>query len=219
MICLRSRPAQMTRPPVIFGHAHLEALLNHISLPMFLLNQDRILVYANSVGHEQLVDGKFVYRKSGRLHIRGDENCIHGFESAVLAASEGKCSSGDQFSTMTLGEERETKASVTIVPISNPLEHDRFVAVILTAQEPEESDVILRLQQTLRLTPAEARIAFLICRGNRPRTIAHHLSVSVNTVKSHLASVLGKTGCSNQADLCVLAGQLLTPVRMNSKTV
>jgi DNA-binding CsgD family transcriptional regulator len=218
MICLRNRPVQLVRPYANIGHAHLEALLNHISLPMFVLNRDRMLVYANAVGHEQLDDASFVFLKSGRLQIRGDERSILSFEAAVLATSHGKCNPSDQFCTMSLGEHGNTKASVTIVPILNAQEDDHFVAIILTAQEPEEADVILRLQQTLGLTPAEARIAFLICKGGRPRNIANRLSVSVNTVKSHLAHVLSKTGCSNQAALCVLAGQLLTPIRVTSKT-
>jgi DNA-binding CsgD family transcriptional regulator len=218
MICLRNRPTQIVRPHANIGHAHLEALLNHISLPMFVLHQDRMLVYANAVGHEQLDDANFVYLKSGRLQIRGDERSIHGFETAVLATSHGKCYPRDHFRTMSLGEHGNTKASVTIVPILNAQEEDRFVAIILTAQEPEEADVILRLQQTLGLTPAEARVAFLICKGGRPRNIANRLSVSVNTVKSHLAHVLSKTGCSNQAALCVLAGQLLTPIRVTAKS-
>jgi DNA-binding CsgD family transcriptional regulator len=217
MICLRSRPAHIVRPQANIGHTHLTALLNHISLPMFLLNEERLLVYANATGHEQLNQANFVYLKSGRLQIRSDEHSIRGFEAAVLAAAEGKDHSGDKICTMSLGEHRKTKASVTIVPISGVEETDSLVAIILTAQEPEESEVILRLQMTLDLTPAEARIAFLICRGGRPKSIADHLSVSVNTVKSHLASVLSKTGCSNQAALCVLAGQLLTPIRATSK--
>jgi DNA-binding CsgD family transcriptional regulator len=218
MICLRNRPAPIVRPSANIGHAHLEALLNHISLPMFVLNQDRMLVYANSVGHEQLDNASFVYLKFGRLQIRGDERSILDFESAVLASSRGKCHNSEHFCTMSLGEQRNTKASVTVVPLFNTQDDDRFVAIILTAQEPDEGDVILRLQQTLGLTPAEARVAFLICRGSRPQNIADHLSVSVNTVKSHLARVLSKTGCSNQAALCVLAGQLLTPIRAASKS-
>jgi DNA-binding CsgD family transcriptional regulator len=218
MISLRNRPAQIVRPHGDIGHAHLEALLNHVSLPMFVLSQDRTLVYANAAGYERLDDASFVLLTSGRLQIRGDERCILGFEAAVLAISQGKCCPSDHFFTMSLGEHRNTKASVTVVQILSGQQDDRFVGVILTAQEPEEGDVILRLQQTLGLTPAEARVAFLICRGGRPKNIADLLSVSVNTVKSHLAHVLSKTGCSNQAALCVLAGQLLTPIRMTSKT-
>ena len=218
MICLRNRPAQIVQPQANVGYAHLEALLNYISLPMFVLNQDRMLVYANTVGHEQLEDASFVYLKLGRLQLRGDKRCILDFEAAVLTTGQSKCSPSDHFCTMSLGEHKNTKASVTIVPLLCAQEDDRFVAIILTAQEPEAGDVILRLQQTLALTPAEARIAFLICSGRRPRNIANHLSVSVNTVKSHLARVLSKTGCSNQAALCVLAGQLLTPIRVTSKS-
>jgi DNA-binding CsgD family transcriptional regulator len=218
MICLHNRPRQIARSPVRIGHAQLEALLDHISLPMFLLNRHRMLVYANAVGHEQLVDKSYVYIKCGRFQIHGDERCILDFEAAVLATSQGLSSTRDHFSTLSHGEDGNTRASVTIVPIPNDQEDDYFVAIILTAQESEESDVILRLQQTLGLTPAEARIAFLICKGRRPRTIADDLSFSVNTVKSHLARVLSKTGCSNQAALCVLAGQLLTPIRAASKT-
>ena len=218
MICLRIRPTQIVQPHSNIDYAHLDALLNYISLPMFVLNQERMLVYANAVGYEQLDDASFVYLKSGRLQIRGDERSILGYEAAIFATSHGKCNPSDNFCAMSLGQHGNTMASLTIVPILNIQENDHFVAIILTAQAPEEAGAILRLQQTLGLTPAEARIAFLICKGGRPRNIASRLSVSINTVKSHLAHVLSKTGCSNQAALCVLAGQLLTPIRVTSKS-
>jgi DNA-binding CsgD family transcriptional regulator len=87
-----------------------------------------------------------------------------------------------------------------------------LAAVVFAAHDMPEVETILRLRQTFNFTPAEARVAYFICAGKRPKHIADFIQVSVNTVKSHLASIFSKTGCTDQAAFCLLAKQLLTPV-------
>ena len=66
------------------------------------------------------------------------------------------------------------------------------------------------LQGLFDLTPAEARVAGAIGRGEVPADIAAAARLSVVTVRNQVAAVLAKTGLSRQADLVgLLAGQAL----------
>ena len=68
-------------------------------------------------------------------------------------------------------------------------------------EDAEDAPSIALLQHSYGLTPAEARLAQLILEGKSPGHVALRLRVSVATVRSHLSSVLRKTGASKQSDL------------------
>jgi DNA-binding CsgD family transcriptional regulator/PAS domain-containing protein len=61
------------------------------------------------------------------------------------------------------------------------------------------------------LTPAEAQVAVKVAAGHSVKDIARLGGVAVTTVRTHLASVLAKTGCSRQANLVGVLSAL--PVR------
>jgi DNA-binding CsgD family transcriptional regulator len=65
------------------------------------------------------------------------------------------------------------------------------------------------LRSHFRLTPREATIAKLLCLGYAPSGLAERLSLSMNTVRTHLKSIFSKTQTHRQADLVRL---LLTTV-------
>jgi len=56
-----------------------------------------------------------------------------------------------------------------------------------------------------RLTPSEARILGLLCRGSANKEIAEALRISVHTVERHLANLYGKIGARNRADAAAFA--------------
>ena len=58
------------------------------------------------------------------------------------------------------------------------------------------------------LTPAEARIASGIARGDTPEALATDGDVAISTVRSQIRRVLEKTGCSRQADLAALLARI-----------
>jgi DNA-binding CsgD family transcriptional regulator len=71
-----------------------------------------------------------------------------------------------------------------------------------------------RLRHSFGLTAREATIATLICLGYGPSQLAKRLSLSTNTVRSHLKRVFFKTQTHRQADLVRL---LLTTVFADSE--
>lgn len=65
------------------------------------------------------------------------------------------------------------------------------------------------LRHHFRLTEREATIAKLLCLGYAPSNLAVRLSLSTNTVRTHLKSIFSKTRTHRQVDLVRL---LLTTV-------
>jgi DNA-binding CsgD family transcriptional regulator len=64
------------------------------------------------------------------------------------------------------------------------------------------------LQALFGLTPAESRLALLLCDGHAPPKIADLIGVSTNTLKTQLSSIYRKTGTSRQSQLVRLLGNL-----------
>ena len=56
-----------------------------------------------------------------------------------------------------------------------------------------------------RLSERERQIAALVARGMKNKDIGRELSISENTVKSHLQSVFNKTGARDRLELAVIA--------------
>lgn len=63
------------------------------------------------------------------------------------------------------------------------------------------SDIIAAL---FDLTPAEARVARAVAKGQSPGAVAGELKISAETVRSHLKRVFSKTGVSRQSELAAL---------------
>jgi DNA-binding CsgD family transcriptional regulator len=61
-----------------------------------------------------------------------------------------------------------------------------------------------RLRDAYGLTAAEAGVAQLLLRGAGMPEIASELHISVETARTHLRRVLGKTGVHRQSDLILL---------------
>lgn len=78
---------------------------------------------------------------------------------------------------------------------------DAVVALVLRAPELRQDRVVTHLQDRFGLTQAEARVAIEIARGDGRHAAAARLGLSVNTVRTHLNSIFGKTGVSRQAEL------------------
>ena len=64
-----------------------------------------------------------------------------------------------------------------------------------------------------KLTPAEARIALGIARGNALSVIAEAHGISVATARTQLKSVFAKTGTHRQAQLAALMAGMIGPPR------
>ena len=65
------------------------------------------------------------------------------------------------------------------------------------------------ISKELRLTPAEARVYELLIRGLQNKHIAHKLGISQSMVKTHVTSILRKTGATNRTEAVIVFMQHL----------
>ena len=68
----------------------------------------------------------------------------------------------------------------------------------------EEGRAVERVD-VVELSPRESEVLGLVGEGLGNQEIADHLHLGVSTVKSHVASLLAKTGCNNRVRLAVWA--------------
>lgn len=64
------------------------------------------------------------------------------------------------------------------------------------------------LTQLFELSPREAEVLNLLCRGHSLESLAQVLRMSANTAKVHLQAIFGKTRTRRQADLLQLCAQI-----------
>ncbi len=76
-------------------------------------------------------------------------------------------------------------------------------AVLVTLADTRPDDALLsaQLTESFALTQAEIRVALALLNGASPRHAAAMFGVSLNTVRSQMASIFGKTGTAGQAEL------------------
>jgi len=105
---------------------------------------------------------------------------------------------------------REDKRDLVLhaVPIGdNPDAGARTVLILVDLSfNPEPAPEVL--EKMFGLTPAEARTAIQITRGETPADIAQGCGVSIATVRSQLASVFAKTQTGRQAELVALLARV-----------
>lgn len=84
---------------------------------------------------------------------------------------------------------------------------DQCCAIVLAREARAPGICAQALQQLFALTPAEAQIGQALAQGAGIDAIAAASGVSVNTVKTHLHHIYGKTGAARQGELIALLHQ------------
>ena len=94
------------------------------------------------------------------------------------------------------------------VVIDGTAETDAHTVLILVDLDGSPLPSPAALQTMFGLTAAEAQLALAIARGETPAGVARTRGVALATVRSQLASVLGKTQTRRQAELVALLARV-----------
>jgi DNA-binding CsgD family transcriptional regulator/PAS domain-containing protein len=123
--------------------------------------------------------------------------------SGAVAAGKGNgLSSGG--STLIARKGDRAPLQLTASPFRAPLVLGKpAVAALVFVSDPEavppSRSAVMRA--LYGLTPAEIRVAALLLQGTEIRELADRLGITLETGRLHVKRILGKTGCSRQADL------------------
>jgi DNA-binding CsgD family transcriptional regulator len=86
--------------------------------------------------------------------------------------------------------------------------HDRAAMLLIIDSQQARCGLEQRLTALFGLTPAEARVACEVGKGEHPNDVANRLGVMPSTVRTHLHHVFAKTATRRQAELMGLIAQL-----------
>jgi DNA-binding CsgD family transcriptional regulator len=178
--------------------------LERVGLPAAVLSRHgRLLVGNNLVG--AMIPSVLQDRRE-RIHF-SSFNADRRLEEIVGAGPEA---GGASIPIAATGG--EPPMILHVLPIAGAA-HDIFYAsswllliTVIAKPGPTTSHTVGTL---FDLTPAEARVATIFVEGKSPQEIAEGLGTSVETVRTHMKSILLKTGTHRQAELMRLLGGIV----------
>ena len=189
--------------PRILGEAAVAAL-DHSTQGLFILDGAGRLLHANRAAERILARRRGMGLLGGRL-TGPNAGASRTLEALIRAAASVDPAVRAGGSMALPSADGRAPLSVTVAP----LHADRWpmfnggpsVLACVTDLEADLDVSETRMRDLFALTAAEARVARGLLRGERPRQVAEASGVSVTTVRSQLASIFGKTGAADQAEL------------------
>lgn len=192
-------------------------VLDGLSTGVFLTGEDGRVMHANDAGRALLAEGEGIYLSGGRL-------AAHQPEARQVLGMLGAGRSNDAVSRRPGGTDIALRSrqgehyAAHLLPLESGNRRDlaspfRAVNAVFVHKAklapPSGVECIARHH---RLTPTELRVLIAIVDAGSVPLAAEALGVAESTVKTHLASLYGKTGTSRQADLVKLVAGYASPL-------
>jgi DNA-binding CsgD family transcriptional regulator len=185
----------------------LEAL-DQLAAGVLILDSGAHVLFANTAAQEIAAPQDVLVLTDGTVRCRQRE------QSDILRRLVGSAIAGGPGGLLLLNaSSRRLPVSMLVAPLVGTL------AVSLAAQglqgaaaiflsDPERHAATLseHLQGLYKLSPTEARVAWLIARSDSIRDAANSLGVAPETVRTHLKHIYAKTGVNRQSALAYLMG-------------
>ncbi len=187
-------------------HAAVEGL-DRVGLAVAVVEPDGAVIYANSEAERLLRDGDAIKTVGGRLAVNTRDAAVR--LNAMVRTAAGVAAAGEAAGRTSLAIPRGERLPLTVLvaPFCLP-RHAIGIhasAAVLFIRDPETPTLsTIALQELFGLTAAEAAIAAVLADGKSAEEIAGSNRISLHTVRTHLKSILGKTGTARQAELVVL---------------
>jgi DNA-binding CsgD family transcriptional regulator len=196
----------------------LVGTLDNIAIGIVIVAEQGRIMHANHAAREML---------AAKSPIMALGNCLCALQSertkelrqAIATAQTDPASISPSGIGVPLIDKSMNAATAHVLALvsptnqAQPLNMQAPVAVFVTPPSivpPIETGAVARL---FKLTPAEARLLAQLVSGASLAEAALNLGIAEATARTHRNHVFTKTGVSRRADLIVLVGRLLPPIR------
>lgn len=185
----------------------ITAMLDRLAAPTFAVTTQGLVVFANRAAEELLAAGTTFKVQAMRL-TSNDDRLSAGLKAAIRRA----CNSPATGSAFMAGAQGSDTQQIHVTPITPRLAESSFrpepLAMVLISDTASSAPDALTVQALLDLTPSQAQVAAGLAAGETLAVIAARMSVTLNTVRTHLARVFERTGVHTQSQLVALARSL-----------
>lgn len=190
---------------------NLQHAIDRVATGIILLGDQGRIIHTNQRAAQLVAENDGLKIVHGRLQAgRPSENDeLERLVSQAQATSKG--SGLGPGGAIKISRRQGRALHVLISPVRNiALDSATPVHAVVFVSDPSQQvrPPVVILQALFGLTPAESRLALLLCDGHTPPQIADLIGVSANTLKTQLASIYRKTGTSRQSQLVRLLGNL-----------
>lgn len=127
---------------------------------------------------------------------------LRGAAGGILTGERNGCGAPIEIEVIPFRPETAQDEGFSVT-LSKPV-----AMVVVTDHERKRGMCEAELRRDFGLTPAEARLALEIIKGDGRAAAAQRLDISVSTARMHLSRIFDKTGVHRQAELVRLLGNL-----------
>jgi len=197
----------LTRPGQPGMSEELSAsILDRLGVPIFIVEEDGNLRYANAAGADMLAHG-------GPLRSVNNTLCTDDMPDGerLKSAIASSCADGESQTILMKDEGGKHPPIAMIAPFRNGADTHNAIVLLRCAAETNNG-LLQSLRQLFHLSPAEAAIAIALAAGVDLLEISQARHVKLNTLRSQIASIMSKTGTRRQAELVALIARLESPI-------
>ena len=181
------------------GAAVLADSLEALAAAAFVCGADGRVLRATPTGEALLRRGDRLRLREGRLQARRLQDEARLAAAVAQAAVDGEAVSR---TVMVTDAEGGRPLALAVARLRRgPYCWARTPAVLVLARADPTDSGARALAETFDLTPSEARVAEALARGCSAEEIAAARQVSVQTVRSQVKAIYGKTGATRQSEL------------------
>jgi DNA-binding CsgD family transcriptional regulator len=178
---------------------------------VIIVNADCRILHANASAESMLRANHLIGVSGGVLKAQRLRAAAE-VESAVRLAAANETDLGKTGLAVVLTPHDAPPTVAHVLPLARGDFRTRLqpsaAAAIFIGRAADLEASAREIAQQFGLTPAERNVIAALLAGQTLNEAAGALGVSVNTARTHLASIFGKTGVSRQADLIRLAAQV-----------
>ena len=187
----------------------LDALVDHISAPVLLVDRTGVLRHTNFAGTLALQRGQHLELRNGRVRPRNakQKRQFLSMLSAALSNDPTTMAWHQSFTMRLFGVEGQVVVLIAQtlhgqVNLGGLPQADAVLFLIRPAENAQINTVRLRI--IFGFTPAETRLAECLIHGMNLVQISEQLHLSRETLKTQLRSLFNKTKTHRQGELIAL---------------
>lgn len=184
-----------------------QAILNRLDTALVAANPDAEVRYANLAAADYLASGKALCLSAGRLATP-----LLSRQTALATAVRNAGRFGATAELTVEDVSGRHRCWILVMPLlpGDAAHHneDRLALLLLHDPDAPGTSPCGFLRETFGVTAAESRLAEALVHGVTAEEFAAGARLSMNTVRTHIRSLLTKTGVNRQADLLRLLARL-----------